>query len=83
MHKKAALYFKIGKIFSVGYFDMYKLNAYSKHLIFFTNDAIGLMHLAFFLGESPYYSPSLFLVSYLKVEVYPLKINIFQRFKYS
>jgi len=43
---------------------------------------IGLMHLALLLGESPYYSPSPALVSFLKVGIPPLKINIFQRHKY-
>jgi len=43
---------------------------------------IGLMHLAIFLGEYPYYSPGLVLVSFLEVGVPSLKINIFQRFKY-
>jgi len=37
---------------------------------------------SYFFGESPYYSPSLVLVSFLKVGIPPLKINIFQRLKY-
>jgi len=35
------------------------------------------------LGEYPCYSPSPVLVPFLKVGIPPLKINIFQRFKYS
>jgi len=37
---------------------------------------IGLMHLAIFLGEYPFYSPSLVLVAFLKVAIPLVKINI-------
>jgi len=36
---------------------------------------IGLMHLDIFLGEYPYYSPSLVLISFLKVGIPPLEIR--------
>jgi len=40
------------------------------------------MHLAFFLGESPFTVKASFSFAFLKVEIPLLKINIFQHFKY-